>query len=749
MKIFTAAAISVLTVFFTSQLFAQSFNEYDFLPWTNPEVSENNVKLRNAWAGGLNNVQAGKIDFDGDGIQDLVLFDRHGDRLLPFRYNPAGLSPGFNYSPEYRKYFPPVNHWMQLIDYNHDGRTDIFTYTPGGIMVYRNTGTVNPVFEQAVHPYITSLQGSIFTNLLVTYVDFPAIADLDGDGDYDILTFWGLGSFVELHKNMSIEQFGNSDSLIYHKTSNCWGRFAESDESNIISFDTCADFDAMRYRSTPKHTGSTFLLTDIDLNGTDDLVLGDVDYNTVAALINEGNAMDALITEQLPAWPVAEPVDLWSFPLVQEIDLYGDGLPYLMASPFDPGLYKSEGFNSVWLYTDCKSEKSPADCGLLTRSFLQDGMIENGLGAVPVFDDVNGDGLTDLIVGNYGLFDTCVLSVYGQLKCDYTGRMKLYLNTGTSQQPAFSLLTDDFAGVSHLGLTGVHPAFTDLDGDGDIDLLLGNAGGDFWMFTNIAGSGSIPEFGEPVSGFQNLSAGSFSTPVFADLNNDGLVDLVSGSASGKLFYYRNTGTQFSPLFELVSDFFGQVNVTDPEVSYTGHSVPFFFRNREGALRLLVGSESGQLKYYRDITTVPGEAFVLADPHFMYISEGIRTAPAMEDLNGDGHPDLAVGNYSGGITLFRGVPPGPTGFEHKTDSQGLLLILPNPGKGSFNFRIEAGGCWELALYNAQGNLVKAFSMNGYETVRPDLSHLSPGLYTIKAGKSTDPRLIIMNKLMIIR
>lgn len=749
MRTFTTAAITTLGIVLAAQLFAQTLNEYDFQPWTNPEVTENSVKLRNAWAGGLNNVQAGKIDFDGDGIQDLVLFDRHGDRLLPFRYNPAGLSPGFNYTPEFRKYFPPVYHWMQLIDYNHDGLTDIFTYTPGGIMVYRNTGTVNPVFEQAVHPYITSLQGSIFTNLLVTNVDFPAIADLDDDGDYDILTFWGLGSFVELHKNMSVEQYGNRDSLIFHKTGNCWGRFAESDESNIISFDTCPDFKSKNITSLPKHTGSTFLLTDIDLNGYYDLVLGDVDFNTVVALMNDGDNTDALITEQLPAWPVAEPLDLWSFPLVQEIDLYGDGLPYLIASPFDPGLYKSEGINSVWLYTDCKSERAPEDCGLLTRAFLQDGMIENGLGGYPVFTDVNSDGLSDLILGNFGLFDTCILSDFGQLKCYYTGKLKLYLNTGSSLVPAFTLVNDDFGGISQLGLNGVYPAFTDLDGDGDTDMLLGNSEGGFRLFTNIAGAGNLPQFGQPEGDYQNLSAGSFSTPVFADLNNDGLADLVSGSANGKLYFFKNTGTKFNPVFELVSDFFGQVNVTDPEVSYTGYSVPFFFRNREGAFRLLVGSESGQLKYYRDITAEPESAFTLADPHFMYISEGVRTAPSMADLNADGYPDLAVGNYSGGVTLFRGVPPGPAGIDDKPGRHSLLKISPNPGKGSISLRIEAEGCWEVKVFNAQGILVKCFGMNGYETSGQNFNRLSPGLYTIKAGNTTDSRLFLMSKLMITR
>jgi hypothetical protein len=40
---------------------------------------------------------------------------------------------------------------------------------------------------------------------LVTNVDYPAIFDIDNDGDLDILTFWGLGSFMELHQNMSVE----------------------------------------------------------------------------------------------------------------------------------------------------------------------------------------------------------------------------------------------------------------------------------------------------------------------------------------------------------------------------------------------------------------------------------------------------------------------------------------------------------------------------------------------------------------
>jgi hypothetical protein len=733
----------------SDQSYAQNLTDYGFTPWNNIRVSANGINYRNAWAGGLNNVQFGKIDFNNDGVKDLLVFDRHGDRLLPFIYNPAGISPGFNYAPEYRRYFPPFNHWFQIADYNNDGFPDIFTYTPGGIMVYRNKGESLPAFDKVVDPYITSLQGNIFTNLLVTNVDYPAIVDLDEDGDLDILTFWGLGSFVEYHRNMSVELHGNADSLIYHKVNNCWGRFAENAESNAISFDTCVDFRNIVRASPPKHTGSTFLLTDITGNGYYDLVLGDVDFSSVVTLRNAGNNVDALMVEQLPDWPVADPVKMWSFPLVQEIDLYNDGLMHLLASPFDPSLVKSQGTNSVWLYSDCKSSSGAKDCGLLTRSFLQDGMIDLGLGAYPVFVDVNGDGLTDLVVGNYGLYDTCLVNAFGQLKCYYTGRLHLYLNNGTSESPSFMLADDDFAHVSQLGLIGVYPAFDDIDGDNDLDMLLGNSAGDLWIFKNVSGQGQIPVFENPLPAYQNLSVEGYSTPVFIDINEDGLNDLVVGALNGKLSYFENTGSSEAPNFGLITNDFGSVNVTDPEVSYTGYSVPCFFRNSRGELRLLAGSESGQLKYYKNISAEAGQVFELTDPHFMFITEGIRTAPAWSDLDNDGFPDLAIGNYSGGITLFKGTPPGPAGFFEKEKSHGKMSVSPNPGNGWVKVNLNIAGTWQLDIYNLDGLLIKSTVLRGLEDNNVSIPEPYSGMVILKARNLNDPRLDYRNKVVIIR
>jgi hypothetical protein len=728
---------------------AQNTNEFGFLPWLGPDVFVGSENLDNAWAGGLNNVQSGKIDLNGDEIDDLIVFDRHGDRLLPFIFNPESSINPYQYAPEYRRFFPQIKQWFQLIDYNNDGKPDIFTYTPGGILAFKNIGIDVPSFEQVVDPYITSLQGSIFTNLLVTYVDYPAIQDLDSDGDLDILTFWGLGSYVDLHQNMSMELYGNADSLVFHKVEGCWGRFAENPESNEIYLDTCYQkSDQLNIKSDPKHTGSTFSLIDMNGDGISDLILGDVDYSDPAFLINGGDDFSAVMTNQIFNYPETSPVDLWSFPLVQHIDISNSGKKELLVSPFDPGLVKSAGYNSVWLYEDISSSGAP-DFRLVTRSFLQNTMIDMGFGAHPVFADINQDGLTDMVLGNYGFNDSCNLNLNSQLKCYYTGRLHLYLNNGSTVEPSFILADDDFAGASELNLRSLYPAFDDLNGNGSLDMVLGNETGTLWYFQNMALPGQMPEYAAPVNNWQSIDAGSNSTPVFVKLPGDELVSLVIGNADGKLVYYRNSGNAANPQYELISDFFGKVNVTDPQVSYTGHSVPCFFEGKDGELNLLVGSESGMIFHYKNITSASEAAFDLVSRHFMYISEGIRTSPGVIDLDSDGFPDLAIGNYSGGVVLFKGKAPGPIGIQENDKAQTVMSIYPNPAKETFVIEFESSGDWEVRILDIHGKVMKRQKAERISRMQFDSGNLPAGLYFVIAVEKQRAGVFSAQKIVIIR
>lgn len=722
---------------------AQQFNEYGFKRWSDLPVSVEGLTLPNAWAGGVNNVQSGMMDMNGDGYDDLLLFDRHGDRLLPFLYMPT--TKKYLWSPEYRDFFPAMEHWFQLVDYNHDGFMDIFTYTPGGIMIYKNSGTIPPSFVKAVDPYLTSLQGSIYTNLLVTNVDYPAIVDLDGDGDYDILTFWGLGSFVELHTNLSMETTGNADSLLFKRTQICWGEFAENPESNTIYLDTCNR--GLADKSAEKHTGSTFCL--IDLNGDKvlDLILGDVDYPEPAILINGGDNVQARMVAQWPDYPLNDPVHLWSFPLVQQLDIYQDGRPALLASPFDPSLVKSRGNESLWLYKDVSTSLT-LDYQLQTKSFLQDGMIDLGLGAYPIFTDLNNDGLKDLVVSNFGSLDTCMYNDNMQLKCHYSGRLQLYRNFGTLQIPEYELIDDDFGDIAAYAWVGLYPAFADLDNDGNTDMVLGESSGKLWYFENTASPGEWPVFATPVTVALGIQYPAFPTPQLLDLDEDGDFDLVMGGREGRLSYYENTGTPSAAAFTLVTDNFGKVNVTDSSASYAGYSVPCFFRNPENEWALMVGSESGRLFYYEDIRTEADTRFTLVSNHFMYITEGIRTAPALADINGDGFVELALGNYGGGVVLFKGSSPQPAGWGEVSIKKQLLTV-PNPATESVNLVFPDVDNWRVEMRSVQGKLVHSFSLKNSDRTMVDLKGFSTGIYLIQATGIKDNNHGISGKLVVIR
>lgn len=617
------SGLLVISVLAITQASAQPFfNRYDSIP-----VTANGNNLKYAWAGGLNSCQLSTIDLNMDGIEDLFVFDRAGNKITTFINNGTSGTIDYTLAPQYRSMFinqhddrGTFHDWIFLRDYDNDGKKDIYTYSNGAAAVYHNiTQSADSIAFELKTSFLKSNYNPNYLALYISAVDLPSIIDVDNDGDLDILTFHIYGTVIEFHSNQSQELYGNSDSLIYKLYDNCWGDFSENATSNSVFLDTCIgvthwidSIEHTEYRiGGSRHSGSATLALDMNNDGVKEFMLGDISFNNVTLLSNDGTLLDAHMYDQSStAPPNTTPVNLPIFPGMFYEDINNDNVKDLIVSPNTTNI--TENFESLWLYTNNGATSQP-DFELTQKNFLQDNMIEVGEVSFPVFFDADNDGLSDLIVGNYG---------YYSASGTYPSKLSYYRNTGTSTDPSFELITRDYAGIEfhEIGIRSLAPTFGDIDGDGVTEMLIGDIDGKLHLFENNAQPGQPANFVLSAPNYSGIDVGSNATPQLFDVNGDSLPDLIIGERNSNLNYYENTGTTSTPVFTLVSENFGDVDVT--KVGFNvGYTVPFMFRFND-QLQLFVGSESGDIYQYTGIE----ETLLAGNDISIQIGQGNTVSP---------------------------------------------------------------------------------------------------------------------------
>jgi hypothetical protein len=722
-------------------------------------VTANGANLDLAWAGGLNFVQVSDVDLNGDGLKDLFLFDRSGNTVTTL------MNTGGQGTNAYRLERPDnasatysgLHDWALFRDYDCDGKADLFTQGQAGFGVYRNTSVGDtPSFElitsRVNSRYVSPSGTGTLANLYVSQVDLPAIDDIDGDGDLDVLTFSLLGSYMEYHKNLSMELYGTCDSLVFELRNKCWGYFAENFNNNSVTLDTPCDFNVPnpelgeqgdRPEATEDteraHAGSTILSLDLNGDGVKEVLIGDISYNNLVGLYNGGSIEEAYMIQEDTLFPSYDnSVDLALFPAGYYVDVDQDGKRDLLVGGNATSL--SENKRSLWYYTNTGTDSSPV-FEHQQEDLFQERMIDVGEGAFPVFFDHDRDGLMDLIVANHGYFAAGGV---------YTGKLALFRNTGTMDEPSFELITDDYMGLSTSGIgISMYPAFGDVDGDGDLDMYIGDLQGRIHAYRNTGGPGTAQfELLQPNvtnSSGEPLDVGQFATPVFEDLDGDGLLDLLIGERNGNLNHYRNTGSASLPVWSLVNENVGGVSTVE-WWNVTGYSVPSVFRNASGERELLLGSESGWLYHYGAIDNNLNGTWTLLDSTFLNVRDGIRTGVALHDLTGDGELELIIGNYRGGLS-FWGSEPITAGIGEMNTASGLRLA-PNPAAGTVEVTLvqEMTGNWQLDIVNGQGQVVMSRSGSGQRLV-VDVEGLANGVYTLRVSSvegERKARLMVMGQ-----
>jgi RHS repeat-associated protein len=335
-------------------------------------------------------------------------------------------------------------------------------------------------------------------------------------------------------------------------------------------------------------------------------------------------------------------------------DVNGDGYAdLLVGSPQFSNGQAGEGRAVLYLGT----MNGPATAPAWSREGDQAGA---SFGAAMAAGDVNGDGYDDAVVlaRSYGNGET------GE------GRGELFLGgaSGLAPTPAWTFETNQ------IGASLSNVAVGDVNGDGYADVLVTSQqfdGGEdevdegraFLFRGSAQGLSTSPIWtGEP-----NIAGARYGVPAIADVNGDGLGDLVIGSpgqSGGVVYFYPggssvpSTASTWTATSGQAASGFGSTIAAIGDVNGDGYA-----DFSVGAPSFTSGTKTGRVFVYQGSPSGPSTPPWTLDSDESGSGFGLALSPA-GDVNGDGHGDLLVAapyysgvSSSGRVLLYHGSPSG--------------------------------------------------------------------------------------------
>ena len=765
MKLFCIAGLLffIITIKHANAQFSPIYYQSNYIRVVQPDVddpasltvnySDPKAKmdtLLNPFTGGLNNPTFFNVDFNGDSIQDLYVFDREAaeNQFLLFQGASKKKSFSYRYAPQYHYAFPQqATKWVEFADYNKDGLPDLFTHSRNCstcIQVNKNTSYL----DKSSGKYVTQFKK--VTDTLFYYdsvgnrseIDIanssnPQFIDVDKDGHLDILAWDIYFTSIQFYRNRDM----GKDSLSFWYTKKCWGYFTEVNPHFYQKY-TC-ELDSVhkpvwtgtydpdpaykRLHSSGQHGSFALCAFDVDCDGDIDLLLGD-GFNDSLAFLENGNIVrgqkhngygyDTMIN-LFPSnnqYPLGDPCVIATMPTPSLVDINNDSLNDLVVAagqPTDKDSFISDRIHNIWYYYNSGNKASSSNgaanvFNLTTKDFLQNTMIDWGINSAPCFIDVDNDGRKDLIVavkdgGNGKGFSHLIL----------------YLNKPGKtpvSKPYLLFQTDDYLGFSKLS-KDIHwpvPAAYLNTKDSKTDLLVGNDSGQVMYFKNEGSTGgNLANFHLSTTALKYIShpsgklmpinvGGANSAPTAADINDDGKMDLIIGSDYGNISYYRClgfTGPDNVPYFDSVTSFFGGLNAASGAERQTAPCVADM--DKDGKLDMLIGDEIGNLWYFHDFDTV---GTLLKKNKILVWDNGANKVdsnkvlstyiiPAVGDLDNDTFPDIMIGCRRGGLVFLGSANNGfeslhNSGIEVTIPGKKIeIALFPNPAKDLFRIAYQ--------------------------------------------------------------
>ncbi|MFN8308801.1 MAG: T9SS type A sorting domain-containing protein [Chitinophagales bacterium] len=713
-------------------------------------VTKGGDTLRNAWTGGMNAPIFSSIDWNGDGIQDLVAYDKFGWRPIPFLNNGSGTSMPYTFAPEYTRFMPPLRDWMLFRDFNGDGVADIFSLeTNNSIGCYKGQRLGKQWSFTKYKPQLRYTDGSFFDRIWTFFNDMPAVVDVDRDGDLDLLVFSiSGGTNIEYYQNQSVETGYGRDSFNFMIADYCWGGFAENSLNNNVTLNFCKrDHLGEPVPNNGRHEGGTLYTFDYENDHDVDVVIGDISYNNLLYMRNDGDSSHAHMVYYDSIFPRYDTsVNLPIFPGAYDVDGDNDGRRDLFIAPFwgGPDLGQIQDTKNVLFY---KNEGLPENkFHYVSNDYITASQMDFGTDSKPVFFDYNGDGLLDIVVGNYGYYNPFNQSI---------SELGLLQNNGNDTAPSYFERGLDWSNISAFQWVNVHPAFGDLNGDGYSDMIIGESTGAVHYFKN-AGTTTATFPAVTTLNFGNIDVGEMAAPFIYDLNGDSLNDLIIGDKLGRVHYFRNFGTRTTPRFnnDTANHFLGNIRTNDPSNGYNNGNAAPVVTVENGQTMIYCGSLRGFIyKFIVDPDSLNGGAFQRLDSNFLKERVGFRSVLSIADLNHDGKADYLTGNSRGGLMLYsdsawEGHQDTVVNAVPELEKSYGLKVYPNPAKGLLQFDLtgEDMELQQVELIDLLGASVLKQSLNGHHN-SVSLSNVSEGLYVVRI--SANDGKLFTRRISVVR
>ncbi len=411
------------------------------------------------------------------------------------------------------------------------------------------------------------------------------------------------------------------DTHTYSLTDDAGGAFAIDANTGTI---TVADSSLIDYATNPNPT-VTVQVTDSGSNTYSEVVTINVSDVNEAPTDLTATGVDGLTTSTLNAGTVVGDVDTVD-PDAGDTHTYAltDDASGMFTIDANTGEISVSGSATTPEYTQRTGSSNPFDG------------IDVGSDADATVIDIDNDGDLDLFVGAND------------------GTTTYYENTGSSTSPVYGSGTSNPFGLSDIG-TDSDITFADIDNDGDMDAFIGEESGNINFFRND-GNATSPSFTQVTGSsnpFDGIDVGGDSAPFLVDLDGDGDLDAIVGESDGYINYFRNDGSATSASYTQLSGSSNPFNGIDVG---NDASPTLADMDGDGDLDLLTGEESGTFTYFENSgnSTTPSFSTSGTSNPWGLSDIGTDSTVMLADMDGDGDLDLiAAEGDDGGSTSGSG------------------------------------------------------------------------------------------------